>query len=175
MTVDSVQLDAMSDNSPTLQTVALVSTATAAQLSAAGSNYPPWTEQYTELNDDSSQGLETIRSLAEQWTEGLTDPYDEALAIEAHLRDPALFQYTLDPPTDPNPDVWPLVFFLTTSHRGYCQYFASAMGAMLRSLGVPTRLVTGYGPGTAAGANGIRPQGELGDAGRHDQRCAHVG
>ena len=162
LTVDSVQLDAMSDNSPTLQTVALVSTATAAQLSAAGSNYPPWTEQYTELNDDSSQGLETIRSLAEQWTEGLTDPYDKALAIEAHLRDPALFQYTLDPPTDPNPEVWPLVFFLTTSHRGYCQYFASAMGAMLRSLGVPTRLATGYGPGTAAGANGIRPQGELG-------------
>jgi transglutaminase-like putative cysteine protease len=163
LTVDSVQLDARSDNSPTLQTVALVSTATAAQLSAAGTNYPSWTEQYTELNDDSSQGLETIRSLAEQWTEGLTDPYDEALAIEAHLRDPALFQYTLDPPTDPNPDVWPLVFFLTTSHRGYCQYFASAMGAMLRSLGVPTRLVTGYGPGTAAGAGGIRPQGELGE------------
>jgi transglutaminase-like putative cysteine protease len=163
LTVDSVQLDATSDNSPTLQTFALVSTATAAQLSAAGSNYPVWTDEYTELNDDGTQGLETIRSLAEQWTAGLTDPYDEAIAIEAHLRDPALFQYTLDPPTDPNPEVWPLVFFLTTSHRGYCQYFASAMGAMLRSLGVPTRLVTGYGPGTPAGAAGIRPQGELGE------------
>jgi hypothetical protein len=37
------------------------------------------------------------------------------------------------------------------------------MGAMLRSLDIPTRLVTGYGPGTAAGAGGIRPQGELGE------------
>jgi hypothetical protein len=160
LTVDSVQLDPTSDGTPTLQTVALVSTATAEQLSAAGTDYPPWTLQYTDLNDDGTHGLETIRSIAAQWTAGLTDPYDDALAIESHLRNPAFFQYTLDPPTDPNRNAWPLVFFLTTSHRGYCQYFASAMGAMLRSLGVPTRLVTGYGPGSPAGANGIRPQGE---------------
>jgi transglutaminase-like putative cysteine protease len=160
LTVDSVQLDPTSDGSATLQTVALVSTATAAQLSAAGTNYPDWTDQYTQLDDDSTQGAETIRALAVQWTSGFTDPYDQAIAIEDHLRNPAFFQYTLDPPTDSNPKVWPLVFFLTSSHRGYCQYFASAMGAMLRSLGIPTRLVTGYGPGTPAGAGGIRPQGE---------------
>ena len=160
LTVDSVQLDPTSDGSATLQTVALVSTATAAQLIAAGSNYPAWTDQYTQLDDDSTRGAETIRSMAVQWTSGLTDPYDQAIAIEDHLRNPAFFQYTLDPPTDPNAKVWPLVFFLTSSHRGYCQYFASAMGAMLRSLGIPTRLVTGYGPGTPAGAGGIRPQGD---------------
>jgi transglutaminase-like putative cysteine protease len=160
LTVDSVQLDPTSDGNATLQTVALVSTATAAQLSAAGSDYPAWTDQYTQLDDDSTRGAETIRSLAVQWTSGLTDPYDQAIAIEDHLRNPAFFQYTLDPPTDPSANVWPLVFFLTSSHRGYCQYFASAMGAMLRSLGIPTRLVTGYGPGTPAGAGGIRPQGD---------------
>jgi transglutaminase-like putative cysteine protease len=162
LTVDSVQLDPTSDSSA-MQTAALVSTATAAQLSAAGTNYPAWTLQYTELNDDGSQGAETIRSLADQWTSGVSDPYDEAVAIEDHLRDPAFFQYTLDPPADRNPKVWPLVFFLTTSHRGYCQYFASAMGAMLRSLDIPTRLVTGYGPGTPASAGGIRPRAELGE------------
>jgi transglutaminase-like putative cysteine protease len=160
LTVDSVQLDPTSDGNATLQTVALVSTATAAQLIAAGSDYPAWTDQYTQLDDDSTRGAETIRSLAAQWTSGLTDPYDQAIEIEEHLRNPAFFQYTLDPPADPSSKVWPLVFFLTRSHRGYCQYFASAMGAMLRSLGIPTRLVTGYGPGTPAGAGGIRPQGE---------------
>jgi transglutaminase-like putative cysteine protease len=163
LTVDSVQLDATSDDNATLQTVALVSTATAAQLTAAGTNYPAWTLQYTELNDDGTQGLETIRSLAGQWTSGLSDPYAQAIAIESHLRNPAVFQYTLDPPTDPNPEIWPLVFFLTSSHRGYCQYFASAMGAMLRSLGIPTRLVTGYGPGSSANEGGIKPQSELGE------------
>ena len=160
VTVDSVQLDPTSDGSATLKTVALVSTATAAQLSGAGTDYPAWTNQYTLLDDDGTRGAETIRSLAVQWTSGITDPYDQAIAIEEHLRNPAFFQYTLHPPTDPNHAIWPLVFFLTTSHRGYCQYFASAMGAMLRSLGIPTRLLTGYGPGTPAGAGGIRPQGD---------------
>ncbi|HKF75808.1 MAG TPA: transglutaminase domain-containing protein, partial [Candidatus Dormibacteraeota bacterium] len=32
--------------------------------------------------------------------------------------------------------------------EGYCQYFATAMADMLRSLGIPARLVNGYGPGT---------------------------
>jgi len=35
----------------------------------------------------------------------------------------------------------------TIPHQGYCQYFAMAMGEMLRSLGIPTRLVSGYGQG----------------------------
>jgi hypothetical protein len=101
------------------------------------------------MTDDSGHDRETIANLAQQWIAGgPTDPYDEALAIEQHLRNPNLFQYTLNPPQNPNPDTWTLVYFLTTSHKGYCQYFASAMGSMLRSLGIPTRLVSGYGPGT---------------------------
>jgi hypothetical protein len=42
----------------------------------------------------------------------------------------------------------PLEYFLFTSKQGYCEYFASAMGDLLRSIGIPTRLVNGYGPGT---------------------------
>ena len=105
--------------------------------------------------DDVSQGVETIHSLALQWIKGVpADPYDQALAIEQHLRDPALFQYTLNPPQNPDPNTWNVVYFLTTSHKGYCQYFASAMGSMLRSLNIPTRLVSGYGPGTARAQSG---------------------
>ena len=40
-----------------------------------------------------------------------------------------------------------MLYFLRDSHEGYCQYFAMAMGEMLRSLGIPTRLVNGYGAG----------------------------
>jgi hypothetical protein len=39
--------------------------------------------------------------------------------------------------------------FLTRTRAGYCQYFADAMGALLRAAGIPARLVSGYGPGTA--------------------------
>jgi transglutaminase-like putative cysteine protease len=154
LSVDSVQLDRDLTAGATVQTSALISTATVAQLRAAGINYPVFVKQYVTLNDDASHGVETIRALAQQWTAGLTNPYDQAIAIEQHLRNPAFFQYTLDPPPVPRRQIWPLVYFLTTSHRGYCQYFASAMGSMLRSLGIPTRLVSGYGPGTTHDVNG---------------------
>ena len=139
LTVDQVVLDQDIVAGTTIQTNAYISTATEAQLRAAGTNYPSWTRQYTAMNDDASKGVETIRRLAQQWTVGASDPYDQALAIEQQLRNPALFQYTLNPPQDPSSNLWPVVYFLTTSHKGYCQYFASAMGSMLRSLGIPTR------------------------------------
>jgi transglutaminase-like putative cysteine protease len=154
LTVDEVRLEQSVVNGTKVQTSAYVSTATEAQLSAAGTNYPAWTKPYTDLPDDSTHGVETITALAKQWTAGLTDPYDQATAIEEHLRNGLLFQYTLNPPQDPQAGIWPLVYFLTTSHKGYCQYFASAMGSMLRSLNIPTRLVSGYGPGTTRAQSG---------------------
>jgi len=161
LTVDEVQLAHQIAAGTQFQTSAYVSAATAAELRTAGTNYPSWTTQFTEMQDDSSQGVGTISSIARQWTAGLTNPYDEAAAIEQHLRDPQLFQYTLNPPADPDPNTWPVVYFLTTSGKGYCQYFASAMGSMLRALNIPTRLVSGYGPGTTrsqTGRSGDRTQ-----------------
>ena len=37
-----------------------------------------------------------------------------------------------------------ILYFLTQSRRGYCVHFASAATAMLQSLGVPARYVSGY-------------------------------
>ncbi|MBV8528961.1 MAG: transglutaminase domain-containing protein [Candidatus Dormibacteraeota bacterium] len=146
LTVDNVQL---AGSGTQLKTTALISTATADQLRAAGSSYPQFVKAYTGLQQDSTEPVKTIAALAEQWTAGTTNAYDAATAIETRLRDPQSFQYTLTPPASPQ-GMWPVVYFLTQSHRGYCQYFASAMGAMLRSLGIPARLVSGYGPGTAS-------------------------
>ena len=148
LTVDAVQIPAATSNTVSYTSTGLVSTATADQLRHAGTKYPEFVTPDTDVRDDLTRGAETIASLAQQWTAGTTDPYDAATAIEAHLRDPKFFTYTLNPPQAPAGE-WPIVYFLVTSHRGYCQYFASAMGAMLRSLGIPTRLVVGYGPGTS--------------------------
>jgi len=153
LTVDSVVLNQNDAGGTTIQTTSLVSTATAAELRNAGTNYPPWAEQYTSMPDDASHGAATITALAKDWTAGITNHYDQAVAIEQHLRDAHDFTYTLNPPQAPV-GTWAVVYFLTTSHRGYCQYFASAMGSMLRSLGIPTRLVSGYGPGTTKDING---------------------
>ncbi|MEN0020228.1 MAG: DUF3488 and transglutaminase-like domain-containing protein, partial [Planctomycetota bacterium] len=53
------------------------------------------------------------------------------------------FAYTLElPPTPPN--VMPEEWFLQTAQRGHCEYFASVMAAMCRTVGIPARVVTGY-------------------------------
>ena len=129
-----------------------VSDASVAQLEAAGTAYPAWvvSEDAAPLVGAAAPASQArqaalIHRLALSWTAGLSDPYAQAAAIETHLRDS--FLYTLSPPRPPAGE-WPIVYFLTAGHRGYCQYFASAMGAMLRSLGIPAMLVSGYGPGT---------------------------
>jgi len=126
------------------------STASAADLQAAGTAYPPWVEPYTTLPPYRSPAvLRRIQNLAEEVVAqaGATTPYAKATAIESYLRDLTHFTYTLTPPTTPvNRD--PLDFFLFTSQQGYCEFFATAMADMLRSLGIPTRLVNGFGPGS---------------------------
>ncbi|HET7421056.1 MAG TPA: transglutaminase domain-containing protein [Candidatus Dormibacteraeota bacterium] len=127
------------------------STATATELESAGTNYPAWVEQYMSLPGIGYRSAfvqDRIHQLALDVVNaaGATTPYDEAAAIETYLRNPSNFTYDLHPP-QPAPGEDPLYHFLFVSKRGYCEFFASAMGDMLRSLGVPTRLVNGFGPG----------------------------
>jgi transglutaminase-like putative cysteine protease len=126
------------------------STATDIELRAAGTNYPDWLQPYMYLPDDGSYRppdvVAAIRKLALQITDKYSNPYDKATAIESYLRDTTRFTYTLSPPLTFGRD--PIDFFLFTSHKGFCAYFASAMGDLLRSIGIPTRLVSGFGPGT---------------------------
>jgi hypothetical protein len=41
----------------------------------------------------------------------------------------------------------PLANFLFERRKGHCEYFASAMAVMLRSIGIPSRVVTGFASG----------------------------
>lgn len=83
-----------------------------------------------------------IRQLAEQITAGAANNYDRAAALERHLR--TQFAYTLDLG---NPSADPLAWFLFDRRAGHCEYFASAMAIMLRTLDIPARYVTGFLPG----------------------------
>jgi len=83
-----------------------------------------------------------IPELARQVTATADNEYDRARLVEEYLR--TQFGYTLDLPfTGPDP----LAGFLFDQRRGHCEYFASAMAVMLRTMGVPTRLVNGFLPG----------------------------
>ncbi|MEB2314199.1 MAG: DUF3488 and transglutaminase-like domain-containing protein [Sorangiineae bacterium] len=85
-----------------------------------------------------------IAGLARQWAEGAPSSAARAKAIETHLRTD--YTYNLDSPSGTAPN--PLDDFLFNSKRGHCEYYSTAMAILLRTLGVPTRNVTGFIGGT---------------------------
>jgi len=68
---------------------------------------------------------------------------DKARVIESYLRDSGRFKYALDARTV-DASIDPVVDFVINRRAGHCQYFASALGLMLRAVEIPTRLVTGF-------------------------------
>ncbi|HUE82021.1 MAG TPA: DUF3488 and transglutaminase-like domain-containing protein [Pyrinomonadaceae bacterium] len=85
---------------------------------------------------------------------GARTRYDAAKAIESALqRD---YGYALQMRAS-GPD--PLSDFLFNIRAGHCEYFSTAMAVMLRTHGIPARVVNGFLPGeynTAAGAFTVR-------------------
>ena len=59
-----------------------------------------------------------------------------------HPRLPAALQVHLDLKRDERYE--PLEDFLFVQKAGHCEYFASALAVMLRTVGVPTRSVNGF-------------------------------
>lgn len=84
---------------------------------------------------------ERVRRLAATVTEGKGDDFQKAEAVEEFLKynyHPTMETVFMKRPHD-------LVdHFLFGLREGHCEYFASAMVMMLRSVGIPSRLVTGY-------------------------------
>jgi protein-glutamine gamma-glutamyltransferase len=64
-----------------------------------------------------------------------------ARVFETYLRNN--YEYTLTPGPAPGGES-PTEYFLFTSKKGHCEYFASALAAMCRSVGIDARVVAGY-------------------------------
>ena len=74
----------------------------------------------------------------------LTTPYEKALYLTQTLKQ----RYTLQPnlpELQPQQDL--VTTFLTDWNGGYPDHFASVLTIMLRSIGIPARLSTGFAPG----------------------------
>ena len=84
-----------------------------------------------------------IPELARNAVLGLDNDADRAAAVARYLR--GAYGYTLELPSHEVAD--PLAHFLFVRKKGHCEYFASAMAVMLRTLGIPSRLVTGFQSG----------------------------
>ena len=81
-----------------------------------------------------------IAKLAEEITAAAPSNYEKAIALEHYLA--TRFGYTLELPSRVPLD--PLANFLFERKHGHCEYFASSMAVMLRSLRIPSRMVTGF-------------------------------
>lgn len=124
------------------QVTSRVSVADATSLQTDTTNYPQWVQdRYLQLPDTVTPA--TI-ALAEQLTAGLSNPYDKAIAVRDYLRTTIDYNDQINAPPD---GVDPVDYVLFDLQEGYCTYYAAAMAVMLRSQGVPARLVSGYALG----------------------------
>lgn len=111
------------------------------QLRSSSQIYPEEIRQrYLALSETIPQ---RVLDLAMQLTTDISNPYDQAKAIEAYLR---TYPYSLDVPPPPiDQDV--ADYFLFDLKTGYCDYYATSMIVLARLVGLPARLVIGYSNG----------------------------
>jgi transglutaminase-like putative cysteine protease len=135
---DLVALEGRADN---YHVLSLVPQVTVQELAEAPATYPPQIEEvYLALPSGLPQ---RVVEMASGVTAGAETPYARALALETYLRS---FPYDLEVARPPEGrDV--ADYFLFDLQRGYCDYFASAMVVMARSVGIPARLAVGYAMG----------------------------
>lgn len=82
-----------------------------------------------------------VSETAAELTKGQIRPYDMMVALETGLREN--YTYSLTP--GETPEGQDFVAYFLENGQGYCVHFASAMAVMARTLGVPSRMVVGYG------------------------------
>ena len=89
---------------------------------------------------------DSLESFLSEFTNDLVADQKDTIVIaktvEAYFRDN--YQYSLNTRFDS--DRHPMIQMLEEGQNAYCVYFASAMALMLRSQGLPARVVSGYLP-----------------------------
>jgi transglutaminase-like putative cysteine protease len=114
-----------------------IATPSTPELRTAGQSYPVQiSAMYLNLPNLDPR----VPQLAAQVTASAKNNFDKAAALENHLR--TRYGYTLQLPQTIAKD--PIANFLFVRKQGHCEYFASSMAVMLRTLGIPSRVVNGF-------------------------------
>ncbi|WHZ27411.1 MAG: DUF3488 and transglutaminase-like domain-containing protein [Nitrospira sp.] len=122
-----IEYSALSRSNPVLPT----------DLSSEPVRYPEsFTRHFLQIPAQSGR----ITVLAQDITQTQRTAYDKANAIQSFLTHN--FRYSLDAPLAELDH--PLEEFLFFRKTGYCEHYATAMVMMLRTIGIPARLVTGF-------------------------------
>ena len=107
-------------------------------LRKASTKFPDWvTQRYLQLPGDLPS---VFKTQAADLTSGLSNNYDKAMAMVSYLNS---LNYTTDPAPVPA-GRGELEYFLSDSKSGYCVHFAGSLALMLRTQGIPSRVVNGF-------------------------------
>jgi len=118
-----------------------VGEANAAVLRAAPDDYEQELSQRDYQLLTAHELLPETQALARRLTADAGSVYERALLLQQWLSGPE-FTYTLDLPVLPRDHAMDV--FINETRRGHCELFASALALMLRSLGIPARVVSGF-------------------------------
>ena len=110
----------------------------------------PDRDHFVELPDDIG---DAIPNLARSQVLGLETDYERGLALESFFKTTGGFQYSTE--IVPGHSATELEEWLldpeSPNYRvGYCEQYATAMGVMARAIGIPSRVVLGFTPGSYA-------------------------
>ncbi|HNF71029.1 MAG TPA: transglutaminase-like domain-containing protein, partial [Chitinophagaceae bacterium] len=97
----------------------------------------------------SSPVYRRLKILADSLANGRKTTLDKVLSIRDYfLRTNELgqkvFSYTDNPGVPGLPGASRIMYFLFENHKGYCAYYAGATLFLLRAMGIPSRIVTGF-------------------------------
>jgi transglutaminase-like putative cysteine protease len=128
----------------------LISEATEAQLASAGEAYP---QAVMDLYLDTSGITDRVADLARDIVTdaGAENPYEQAKALTRYFRGGEFTYATSGPEVPRDADLVDTFLFAEDGKRGYCEYYATAMVLMARSVGLPARVAVGFAPGEAMG------------------------
>lgn len=116
------------------------------ELKDAGNEYPAWVrDRYMQGAGDIAITGQLARDMADRIESGHATAYERVIAVQQELRD-------LDYDTNMavcGDDL--TAECLLREGKGFCTYFASTMVVVLRDMGIPSRMITGYLPGKLNG------------------------
>lgn len=121
-------------------------------LRASDQSYPSGIEsQYTQLPANTP---DRVAEFTDELTADADNPYEKATLVEQWLRTEKDYSLEASAQSEHVADT-----FIFEMDEGYCEYFATAMTAMLRSQDIPTRYTVGYSTGTLVEENTYEVRG----------------
>jgi protein-glutamine gamma-glutamyltransferase len=112
-----------------------------AEYTVSSSVTPRYPGKFSRIYLQLPPGMERVAALARRVSHRAKSDLEKAEVIQDYLK--RNYKYSLSAAKPPR-GMSPIENFLFRSKEGYCEHYATSMVVMLRSLGIPARIVNGF-------------------------------